>query len=264
MEFKQVLGLRRSIRYFDPKESVPREKVQAILEAVNRSSRAINADFVKAIVVYTDELDAETVEALKVPTNTAEMDLAPVHIFFYLDTRYGEGAQARLKELVDLAVLNPSHGWSHAYVDDVVYATVLQPMLSDPGTAAFVGALEVGMAISSGLLTAVDEGLGACMHAFNTEVAKKVLDVPDHWIPCWEMSLGYPAEDRAAGGQRPRRPLASSFYDGRYGSPWQEIPSVTERLTQEGLIQPSAADPARLTQRREEVKELARRFGLPE
>lgn len=260
MEFKQVLGIRRSIRYYEPDQTVEKEKIQAILEAINRSSRAINADFIKGIVVYRDDLDDETLQALKVPTNTAEWDLAPAHIFFFLDTTYGEGAQKRLKELVDLGVLNPSHGWSHAYVDDVVYATVLRPMLADPAIAGFVGALEVGMAICQGLLMAYDEGLGACMHAFNVDAAKAVLDWPDHWIPCWEMSIGYPAESPEAGGQRPRRPLSTNFHEGKFGNPWQEIPEATKRLKEEGLIQ----DPMPLPGRKEEVRQLAQRLGLPE
>lgn len=260
MEFKQVLGIRRSIRYYEPDQPVEKEKIQAILEAINRSSRAINADFVKAIVVYRDDLDEETLQALKVPTNTAEMDLAPVHIFFFLDMNYGEGAQERLKELVDGGALNPSHGWSHAYVDDVVYATVLTPMFNDPNIAPFVGALGVGEAIANGLLMAFDEGLGACMHAFNVEAAKPVLDWPDSWIPCWEMSVGYPAESREAGGQRPRRPLSHNFFEGKYGNPWQEIPEATKRLKEEGLIQEQQMVPGR----KEEIRALAQRFGLPE
>jgi hypothetical protein len=33
MEFQQVLGIRRSIRYFDPDRTVEPEKIQKILEA---------------------------------------------------------------------------------------------------------------------------------------------------------------------------------------------------------------------------------------
>ncbi|MGH8973143.1 MAG: nitroreductase family protein, partial [Acidimicrobiia bacterium] len=65
MEFKQVIGNRRSIRYFEPDRPVEKEKIQVILEAVNRSSRAVNADFCKAIVVYRDDLDPEVLQQLK-------------------------------------------------------------------------------------------------------------------------------------------------------------------------------------------------------
>ena len=114
------MGNRRSIRYFDPDKPVEKEKIQYMLEAMNRASRAVNADFVKAVVVYRDELDPDVLEQLKTPTTTADIDLAPVHIFCYLDMTYTQGAQDRLKELVQLGALNPSHGWSEAYVDEVV------------------------------------------------------------------------------------------------------------------------------------------------
>ena len=56
MEFKQVIGNRRTIRFFDPNRPVEPEKIQVMLEAANRASRAVNADFAKAIVCYRDEL----------------------------------------------------------------------------------------------------------------------------------------------------------------------------------------------------------------
>jgi nitroreductase len=260
MEFKQVLGNRRSIRYFEPDKPVEKEKIQVMLEAINRSSRAVNADFVKGIVVYRDDLDPDLVEQLKTPTTTADLDLAPVHIFFYLDTNYIQGAQDRLKELVELGALNPSHGWSKAYVDEVVWATVLKPISQDPGTLAYIGAIDAGVAICQGMLAAVDEGLGVCLHAFNTEVAKKAFGVPDTWLPLHMLLVGYPSEDPQTGGQRPRRPLSTQFFFGHADQPWEEIPEVTKRLQEEGLIQ----DPVDATKRQAEIRELARRFGLPE
>jgi nitroreductase len=258
MDLMRVMGNRRSIRYFEPDKPVEREKIQVMLEAMNRSSRAVNADFVKGIVVYRDELDPEVVEQLKTPTTTADMDLAPVHIFFYLDLNYVQGAQQRLKELVDLGALNPSHGWSHAYVDEVVWATVLKPISSDPGILSYIGAIDAGVAINQAILAAVDEGLGVCLHAFNTEVAKTALGVPDTWLPLHLLLVGYPAEDPLTGGQRPRRPLSSQFFIGRADQPWEEIPEVTERLKKEGLIQ----EPVDAERRRKEVRQLAERFGL--
>ena len=51
MEFKEVIGSRRSIRYYAPWRPVEREKIQTILEAARLASRAVNADWAKAIVV---------------------------------------------------------------------------------------------------------------------------------------------------------------------------------------------------------------------
>ena len=260
MEFKQVIGLRRSIRYFDPDRPVEREKIQIMLEAANRSSRSINADYIKAVVITRDELDPEVLEQLKTPTTNVDLDLAPVLIFFYGDMNYGARAKESLKELVDVGALNASHGWSHAYVDEVVYAQVLQPILGDPQAAGWMCTVECGLAINQAMLAGVDEGLGVCLHAFNIAIAKETLKIPDHWIPMWVLLVGYPAEDPQAGGARPRRALSEHFFEGHYGNPWEEMPEVTERLQREGMLQ----TPAPLPNRKEEVKQLARRFGLPE
>jgi nitroreductase len=260
MEFKQVIGLRRSIRYFEPDRPVEREKIQIMLEAANRSSRSINADYIKAVVITRDELEPDVLEQLKTPTTSVDIDLAPVLIFFYGDMNYGDRAQDSLKELVDVGALNASHGWSHAYVDEVVYGQVLTPILSDPQIKAWMCSVECGLAINQAMLAGVDEGLGVCLHGFNIPIAQEVLKIPDTWIPMWLLCVGYPAEDPQGGGARPRRALSEHFFDGHYGNPWPEIPEVTERLQQEGMIQA----PAPLPNRKDEVKQLARRFGLPE
>ena len=69
-------------------------------------------------LAWGDELDPDVLQQLKTPTTTAEIDMAPVHMFCYLDLSYADGAQGRLKELVQLGALNASHGWSEAYVDE--------------------------------------------------------------------------------------------------------------------------------------------------
>ncbi|MFW6204203.1 MAG: nitroreductase family protein [Actinomycetota bacterium] len=259
MEFKQVVGNRRTIRYFDPNRPVEPEKIQVMLEAANRASRAVNADFTKAIVCYRDELTDEIRDQLKTPTMTVQLDLAPVTIFWYGDMTFADGAQARLKELVDLGALPVTHGWSHAYVDDVAFAQVVQPMSKDAMASTWAVSVECGLAIAQAMLAGVDEGLGVGLHAFNGASAKEPLKVPDNWIPMWVLLVGYPSESPDGGGQRPRPPLEQNFYRGAYGTPWVEIPDVTERLKREGMIQ----EPMDAERRHKEIRMLAERFGLP-
>jgi nitroreductase len=262
MEFKQVLGNRRSIRYFEPDKPVEKEKIQTMLEAANRASRSGNIDYWKALVVYRDDLDPETIDALRVPTTTADLDLAPVQIYFFADCSYADPANFRknLKELVTLGALNPSHGWSDAYVDENVVGQIIAPMLSDPAVVGWMGTIETGLAISSAMLTAVDEGLGCCLHAVNMETAKQVFKYPDHWIPCWTLLVGYPAEDPLTGGQRPRRSISTMAFMNNLDTPFEEDPAVTEKLKADGLIQ----NEIDAEKRAAEVRQLARRFGLPE
>jgi nitroreductase len=259
MEFKQVIGDRRTIRFYDPNRPVEPEKIQIMLEAANRASRAVNADFVKAVVCYRDEIPEDVREQLKTPTTTVQLDLAPVAIFWYGDSQFADGGAERLKELVDLGALPVTHGWSHAYVDDVAFGQVVAPMSKDPMANTWAVSVECGLAINQAMLAAVDEGLGVGLHAFNPPVAKEALNIPDTWVPMWVMLVGYPAEDPKAGGQRPRRPLSSNYFRGQYGQPWEEMPEVTEQLKRDGMIQ----DPMDGEKRLAEVRELAERFGLP-
>jgi nitroreductase len=261
VEFKRVVGTRRSVRWLKPWRPVEREKIQVILEAANRASRSMNADYPRALVVQRDEVDPEVREALRNPTTSVELDLAPTYIFWYVDLDYIKGAQDRLKELVRQHALTPSHGWSEAYVDRFLWPQVLAPIAENPAALMFMGATETGMAICNALNAAVDEGLGTCLHAFTApDKVKEAFGVPDSWFPVWLQLLGYPLEDPEAGGQRPRRPLRELFFEGHCSRPFEEDPEVTERLRREGMIQ----QPGPLPWRAEEVRMLSRMFGLPE
>ena len=129
MEFKEVIGSRRSIRYYQPYRPVEREKVQIVLEAARLCSRAVNADFAQAVVVNRDDLSEEDRESLKTPTTTAQLDLAPTWTFWLIDPTAPKVGQTSLKQLVDAGALTPSHGWSYNYVDNVVWPQVLQPIM---------------------------------------------------------------------------------------------------------------------------------------
>ena len=261
-ELLRVMGNRRSIRYFEPDKPVEKEKIQIMLEAANRASRSGNIDYFKALVVYRDELDPATLDGLRVPTTTADLDLAPVQIYWFADLSYADpnNFKRNLRDLVKVGALNASHGWSEAYIDETVVGQIISPMLSDMAIVGWMGTIETGLAISSAMLAAVDQGLGVCLHAINTDTAKQVFKYPDHWVPCWTLLVGYPAEDPLTGGQRPRRPLSTQCFVGNASTPWEEIPEVTEQLKKDGLIQEGID----AQKRRAEVRQLAQRFGLPE
>jgi len=118
MEFKSVVGWRRSIRFFDPWREVEREKIQAILEAIYRAPRVLEIDFVRVVVVHRDRLMAEQMATLKTPTTTAQLDMAPTYLFFYADMDALERAVTgdTYRDLMRVGVLNRSHGWSDEFV----------------------------------------------------------------------------------------------------------------------------------------------------
>lgn len=259
MEFKEVLGSRRSIRFFDTDRPVEREKIQKILEAMRIASCAVNAHWLRAVVVNRADIPEETMEALKTPVSGLVQELAPVHIYCYLDTGIVKKIEGtRLKKLVDVGALAPTHGWSHKFVDEFVYPQVLAPMTEGtqyPISAAF----DCGGAGTQGLLTAVDEGLGVCWTAFNAAVAKDMLKIPDDWIPLYVMNVGYPAESPDAGGQRPRPEFESLYFEGTTETSFKRDPGVVAELEREKLYQTPAPTPGRM----QEIRDLANKYGLP-
>lgn len=261
MEFKEVVGRRRSIRFFQPWRPVEREKIQTILEAARLASCAVNAHWLRAVVVERDKMPRETLDTLKTPVSAVNLELAPVHIYFYADLGILDRVKgSRLKELVDVGALAPSHGWSHRFVDEFVWPQVLEPMTKNLGQYSVAAAADCGVAICQALLCAFDEGLGACLSAFNAEIAKKAFAIPDDWIPIYVMLVGYPAESWEAGGQRPRPPFEELYYEGKVGNPFKRDEKVVEQLKEANMIQA----PAPLPWRRDEIRALARMFGLPE
>ena len=261
MELKEVLGRRRSIRYFDTERPVERAKIQKILEAMRIASCAVNAHWLRCVVINRAEISAETMEALKTPVSGLVMELAPVHIYCYCDpTTVNRNKGTRLKQLVDVGALNPTHGWSHKFVDEIVYPQILEPFTRNTAAYHFQASFDCGGAGTQGLLVAVDEGLGACWTAFNGEAAKKLLEVPDEWIPIFVLNVGYPAESPEAGGQRPRPDFETLYFEGNARTPFRRDAEVVAELERERMLQA----PAPLPSRRAEVRELARKLGLPE
>ncbi len=280
VELKQVVGRRRSIRFFEPWRPVERERIQTILEAVYRAPRLLEADFVRVVVVQRDKLSAEQLTQLKTPTTTAQLDMASAYLFFFADVneleRVSDGSN--LRELMSRGILNPSHGWTETYLDEKVIP-YLRSILDDADRApiAFRRPAEgappvpmasrrvlaaarhsIGIAQAHALLAAVNQGLGVLLSALG---AARVMTVPEGWVPAGSpMFVGYPGESVEAGGQRPREPLEEDFFELRYGHPFYREPAVVERLKAELMIQ----EPAPLSWRFDELRGMARKYGLPE
>ena len=113
------------------------------------------------------------------------------------------------------------------------------------------------------LLAAVNEGLGTCLHmaasAERIPTLHKVLNAPEGWVPVWCQFVGYPAEEKEAGGQRPRLPFETLYFDGVYGKPYARDAKIVEELKQEKLIQEQMPKFGRF----EELNHLARMLGFP-
>jgi len=260
MELKEVIGNRRSIRSFQPWRPVEKEKIQIMLEAARRASRAVNSPFYRVVVMERDELTPEQRDGLRTPTTTTDLDLAPLYMFWFIDPTAPNRGPKTLKQLVDVGALNASHGWSHAYVDEVVFPHVLQPLMKTELVAVMLAACEAGLAMNQAMLAAVDEGLGVCLHAFTADAVKDVIKPPDYLIPIWVLLVGYPAEDPLTGGQRPREPYEETCFWGSFDNPMHIDEKVVDYLREKKMIQAEAPAPWRM----QEVAALSRMFGLPE
>src|ERR1700693_5137533 len=122
MEYQELIGSRRSIRFFDPRRKVEMEKIQKILEACLIASCAVNAHWLRAIVVKRDDIPRAELEKLKNPVQATVSALAPVRCYFYADLGVVNRVQgARLRQLFDSNIVASSHGWSIKFIDEVVY-----------------------------------------------------------------------------------------------------------------------------------------------
>jgi nitroreductase len=260
MEFKEVVGRRRSIRFFEPDKPVEREKIQVILETARLASCAVNAHWLRAIVVERDKLPKEKLDQLKTPVAALALDLAPTHIYFFCDLGIVNKIKgSRLKELVDAGALAPTHGWSHKFVDDFVYPQILEPMTKNLQGYLAAAMADAGGAAQNALLAAFDEGLGACLNTPNPMLTKQVFGVPEDWVSLWVMLVGYPAESWEAGGQRPRPPFEEMYFEGDINTPFTRDGGVVEKLKSAKMI----TRPAPIPERKQEIMELAERLNLP-
>lgn len=276
MDFLQVVGLRRSIRIYRSWEKVEREKIQRILEVVRHTTCPGNIQPWRAVVVERDKLSRQDREALLAMDNHQAAHVqAPVWIYWFADVD-GSGAETfrkRVHELVDIGALPTFYGWTHEAIDAAIVKgeaapegmaaveTLIHNLPRE--VAAMVARQETVGACAIATLAAVNEGLGTCLHmaatADKVPKLRSILKVPDGWDPIWVQLVGYPAEEIEAGGQRPRLPFETTYFDGTYGKPFPRDPKVVEELKKAGLIREQMPKPGRF----EELKHLARAFGFP-
>jgi nitroreductase len=199
MEFAEVVRRRRMVRNYDPDRPVPPEVVERLLE---HAIRAPSAGFSQGwgFLVLTDAGDRELFWTASAPEDwgqtpwLAGMRRAPLIVVpmsnrsAYLD-RYAE----------------PDKGWADR--DESRWPVPYWHI--DTGFAALLI-----------LLTAVDEGLGACFFGIppsRTDAFRTAFGVPEEYTPVGAITVGYGAADRKSPSlRRGRRPLEQVVYHGRW------------------------------------------------
>jgi nitroreductase len=276
MEFLDVVGSRRSIRWFRPWRTVEPETVQRVLEAARLCGCPGNLQPWRAVVVRQSELDpADRARLIDAAHAQRPVEQAPVWIYWFGDAS-AAAPRAFLAQVtlgIRVGMLSRDAGWdeeaARAAIEEGVPTPSGMPALHEtvhglpPEIAAVLASQETVGAITVATLAATNEGLGTCLvvPATPTTAAAlyEVLGVPPHFVPVWLQLLGYPAEEGRAGGQRPREPFEAMFAEGRWGRPLPRSPQVVAELERERLLQ----EPAPVPGRAEELAHLARMFGYP-
>jgi nitroreductase len=262
MELKEVLGRRRTIRFFLPFRSLERAKVQKMLEAARRASCVGNVNNTRAIVIWKDQASEELIQALTPPLGYQQMQTAPCFIIWYSDSAAYE-VNKWIEDLKDLA--ETRRLGSDAEETKRVIEQFLRPVFTPMWQQAAVAPLafmDLGQAVAQATLVAYDEGLGTCLMSSPLMLDKvtKLLKLPETATIVCIMSVGYPAESPEAGGQTLKYPFEELFFEMEYGRPFKEDPQVAEELKQAKLIQ----EPAPLAWRDEELKYVVRGLGIEE
>jgi nitroreductase len=201
MEFAEVVRRRRMVRTYDPDRPVPPEVVRRLLD---HAIRAPSAGFSQgwAFLVLEEPEDRErfwSVTGGQDPSGRwmFGMSKAPLiivphsHKAAYLD-RYAE----------------PDKGWTDR--DEARWPVPYWH-------------IDTGMAALLMLLTAVDEGLGACFFGIPPEVTegyREAFGVPEALDPIGAVTVGYPLKDwRSPSLKRGRREADEVTHYGRWGGP---------------------------------------------
>ena len=262
MEVKEVLGRRRTIRFFLPFRPVERAKVQKMLEAARRASCVGNVNNTRAIIIWKDQASQELMQALTPPLGYQQMQTAPCFIVWYSDAAAYE-VNKWINDIMNLADQRRI-GTDPEETKALVNST-LKPLFAAMWQQAAVSPLafmDVGQAVAQATLVAYDEGLGTCCMSSPVMLDKltKLLKLPETATLVCVMSVGYPAESWEAGGQTRKAPFEDLFSEMEYGRAFQTDSAVWDELREAKMLQEEAP----LPWRDEELKYVVRGLGIDE
>lgn len=254
MELKEVIGNRRTIRFYLPFKPVEREKIQKMLEAARRASCVGNINATNAIVIWREQASEELIQALTPPLGYQQMQTAPCFILWCENTMAYE-VNKWIKDLLNLVETGRvglgDPGEAKEQIDKLLRA-VFTPIWKQAAVSP-LAFMDVGQAIAQATLVAYDEGLGTCcMSGPSVERVAKLLKLPETQVPVCIMSVGYSAESPEAGGQTVKAPFEQLFFEMEHGKPFKEDAKVVEELKREKMVQ----QPAPLPWRQEELRYL--------
>lgn len=260
MELKEVIGNRRTVRYYLPFKPVEREKIEKMLEAARRASCVGNVNNTKAVVIWREQASAELMRKITPMLGWQQMQTAPCFILWCNDTGQYE-INHWMKTLKGLRESGRT-GTGDPQFEGVDMEEQVRPLFERIWKDAAVNSLafmDVGQAICQATLVAYDEGLATCCMSTPTiEQIRPLLNLPESMIPVCIQSVGYSAETPEAGGQTVKEPFEVLFYEMEFGKPFTLSAEVEEELKGAKMIQ----RPAPVPWRQEEFRYLFRALQL--
>ena len=259
MELKEVLGRRRSIRFFLPFRPVERAKIQKMLEAARRSSCVGNVNSARAVVIWKEQASEQLIKAITPLLGYQQMQTAPCFILWYHEKMAYEINNwiQSLKNMADMRLVGVDAEETKKLMDRTL-RPVFTPIWEQAAVAP-LAFMDLGLAVCQALLVAYDEGLGVCcMASPRIEQMGKLLNLPESAVPVCLMAVGYPAETWEAAGQTRKAPFEELFFEMEYGKPFETDPAVWDELRQAKMLQREAPLPWRDA----EFKYLMRALGL--
>jgi nitroreductase len=187
------------VRSYDEQRPVPAEVVERLLNAAVRAPSAGFSQGWSFLVLDTPEDIARFRDA-------ATPDTEPERWF---------AAQVRAPLII------VPHANKDAYLDRYAAADKGHTDRSDAWWPAPYWDIDTGFASLLILLTAVDEGLGACFFGIPVERIdhyREAFDVPQQFKPIGAISIGYSDEPPGDFSDR-RRPLTEVVHRGRWSTP---------------------------------------------
>lgn len=259
MELKEVIGRRRTIRFFLPHRPVEREKVQKMLEAARHASCAGNVMNVRAIVIWREQAEPKVLKAIAPRIGYQQMHTAPVFIFWYSESSVyiGDAWPDSVLRLADARRIGVNVEDTRTEINEKLRPTFL--VAGEAMATAPLAFMDVGQAIAQATLVAYEEGLGSClMSSPRLDRVAAMFKLPETAVPVCIQALGYPAESWEAGGQTPKPALGEMFFEMGTGTPFAADPAVEAELERAKLIQA----PAPLPWRDAELAYLTRALAL--
>jgi nitroreductase len=204
MEFGEVVRKRRMVRNYDPDRPVPAEVVDRLL---GHATHAPSAGFSQGwgFLVLDEPADRDA--------------------FWAATTPPGWAPSGWLEGMSRAPLIVVPHSNRSAYLDRYAEADKGWTDRDEARWPVPYWDIDTGMASLLMLLTAVDEGLGACFFGIPSEkvpAARTEFAIPDAFDPVGTITLGHPAATPGAKGspsRRRRKDLDEVVHRGTWSTP---------------------------------------------